>query len=112
MALKWGYRRAFLRCALIFAVGVVLQLVVGDLDNSFLRYPWGLILAVNYLYLIVLANLYAQKWQWVRRLSDHYASASALASMVVMCGFSCSAVCGIFPDQGLNLCPLHWQAYS
>ena len=85
MALKWGYRRAFLRCALIFAVGVVLQLVVGDLDNSFLRYPWGLILAVNYLYLIVLANLYAQKWQWVKRLSDHYASASALASMVVMC---------------------------
>ena len=20
--------------------------------------------------------------------------------------------CGIFPDQGLNLCPLHWQADS
>ena len=85
MTLKWGYRRAFLRCALIFAVGVVLQLVVGDLDNSFLRYPWGLILVVNYLYLIVLANIYAPKWQWVKRLSDHYASASALASMVVMC---------------------------
>ena len=25
---------------------------------------------------------------------------------------SCSAACGIFPDQGLNLCPLHWQAES
>ena len=24
-------------------------------------------------------------------------------------GLSCSAACGIFPDQGLNLCPLHWQ---
>ena len=22
----------------------------------------------------------------------------------------CSDACGIFPDQGLNLCPLHWQA--
>ena len=25
-------------------------------------------------------------------------------------GFSCSSACGIFPDQGLNLCLLHWQA--
>ena len=25
---------------------------------------------------------------------------------------SCSVACGIFPDQGSNLCPLHWQADS
>ena len=25
-------------------------------------------------------------------------------------GPSCSAACGIFPDQGSNPCPLHWQA--
>ena len=25
-------------------------------------------------------------------------------------GFSYSAACGIFPDQGCNPCPLHWQA--
>ena len=25
---------------------------------------------------------------------------------------NCSAACGIFPDQGLNPCPLHWQADS
>ena len=25
---------------------------------------------------------------------------------------SCSRACGIFPDQGLNLCPLHWQVDS
>ena len=85
MALKWGYRRAFLRSALIFVVGVVLQLVVGDLDNSFLSYPWGLILAVNYLYLLIVASVQSDKWKWVKRLSDHYASVSALASMVVMC---------------------------
>ena len=28
-------------------------------------------------------------------------------SVVVAHGPSCSAACGIFPDQGLNLCPLH-----
>ena len=33
-------------------------------------------------------------------------------SVVVVHGPSCSAACGIFPDQGSNLCPLHWQADS
>ena len=33
-------------------------------------------------------------------------------SAVVAHGPSCSAACGIFPDQGSNLCPLHWQADS
>ena len=33
-------------------------------------------------------------------------------SVVVVHGPSCSAACGIFPDQGSNPCPLHWQADS
>ena len=33
-------------------------------------------------------------------------------SVVVAHGSGCSAACGIFPDQGLNPCPLHWQADS
>ena len=33
-------------------------------------------------------------------------------SVVVAHGPSCSTVCGIFPDQGSNPCPLHWQADS
>ena len=33
-------------------------------------------------------------------------------SVTVAHGPSCSAACGIFPDQGTNLCPLHWQADS
>ena len=27
-------------------------------------------------------------------------------------GLSCSAARGVFPDQGLNQCPVHWQADS
>ena len=27
-------------------------------------------------------------------------------------GLSCSMACGIFPDQGLNPCSLHWQVDS
>ena len=33
-------------------------------------------------------------------------------SVVVAQGPSCSVACGIFPDQGSNPCPLHWQADS
>ena len=33
-------------------------------------------------------------------------------SVIVAHGPSCSAACGILPDQGSNPCPLHWQAYS
>ena len=46
----------------------------------------------------------------------------AQGSAVVICGLyvgsvgvhwlSCSTACGIFLDQGLNLCPLHGQADS
>ena len=32
--------------------------------------------------------------------------------IVVAHGLSCSAACGIFPDQGSNPRPLHWQADS
>ena len=34
-------------------------------------------------------------------------------SVVLALGLSCSMACSIAsPDQGLNLCPLHWQADS
>ena len=34
------------------------------------------------------------------------------ASVLVARGLSCSMACGIFPDQGLNPCSLHWQVDS
>ena len=32
---------------------------------------------------------------------------AVLGSVVVVHGLSCPVACGIFPDQGSNLCPLH-----
>ena len=84
MTLKWGYKRAFLRCALLFVVGTTLQLAIGDIDSSWLRYPWGLILAVNYLYLLVVAYVLRDKWRWLRQLADDKACISSLASLGVM----------------------------
>ena len=34
----------------------------------------------------------------------------AVAFPIVECRLSCSKASGIFPDQGLNWCLLHWQA--
>ena len=47
-----------------------------------------------------------------RPLSLRSTGSRRAGSVVVPHGPSCSAACGIFPDQGLNLCPLHWQADS
>ena len=33
-------------------------------------------------------------------------------SVVVVHGLSCSAACGVFPNQGLSPCLLHWQVNS
>ena len=35
-----------------------------------------------------------------------------MGSVVLVHGHSCPEACGIFPDQGSNLCPLHWRADS
>ena len=47
-----------------------------------------------------------------RPLSLWSTSSRRAGSVVVAHGPSCSAACGIFPNQGSNLCPLHWQADS
>ena len=39
-------------------------------------------------------------------------SSKRAGSVIVAHGPSRSAACGIFPDQGSNPCPLHWQADS
>ena len=47
-----------------------------------------------------------------RPLSLRSTGSRRAGSVVVAHGPSCSAACGILPDQGSNLCPLHWQADS
>ena len=61
----------------------------------------GLLFVVVHRLLIVVASLVAEH----RLLGTQ-------ASVVVVHGLSCSEECGIFPDQGSNPCPLHWQADS
>ena len=47
-------------------------------------------------------------WPLLLRSTGSWCAGSA----IVAHGPSRSAACGIFPDQGSNPCPLHWQADS
>ena len=47
-----------------------------------------------------------------RGLSLRSTGSRRAGSVIVAHRPSCSAACGIFPDQGSNPCPLHWQADS
>ena len=47
-----------------------------------------------------------------RGLSLRSTGSRRAGSVFVAHGLSCSTACGIFPDQGSNLCPLHRQADS
>ena len=47
-----------------------------------------------------------------RPLSLRSTGSRRAGSVIVAHGPSCSAACGIFPDQGSNPCPHNWQADS
>ena len=72
------------RCALLFLAGTALQLYLGNVDTSFLAYPWGLVGAVNYLYILIILYAYQEKLTFVRRMYDRASYITSLASMLVL----------------------------
>lgn len=72
------------RCVLLFLAGTALQFLVGRWNVSFLSYPWNIVLAVNYLYLLICLYTNADKWKWVKPLYDRSACVASLASMLFM----------------------------
>ena len=51
-------------------------------------------------------------WSSGSGCTDFSSCNTCLGSVVGAHRLSCSAACGIFPDQGLNWCPLHCKADS
>ena len=80
----------------------------------------GLLFVVVHGLLIAVASLVAEHglqacglWQlWHTGSVVVARGLQSAGSMVAAHGLSCSAACGIFPDQGSNPCPLHWQVDS
>ncbi len=56
----------------------------GEVNPEWLRYPVGVVLAINYIYLLIVLVARSDKWRWVRHLTGHKASAWSLAGMLVM----------------------------
>ena len=73
-----------LTSVLLLAVGMLLQLTVGSLNPSFLRYPWGLILALVYVYLLISAYILRNRFKLFDRLSDSRASICSLLLMLFL----------------------------
>ena len=81
---------------------------------------WGLLFIAVRGLLIAVASLIAEYGLQVRGLQQLWLTGSVVVarglqsagSVVVAHRLSCSVACGIFPDQGSNPCPLHWQADS
>ena len=85
----FNYHPLFL-VSFFFFLAVLLHGVLSSCDEQ------GLLVAVCRL-LIVVAALVALEYA---------------GSVVVAYGFSCFMASGIFPDQGLKPCPLHWMEDS
>ena len=59
------------------------------------------------------AQAFSSCSEWASRCGDFsHRRAQALGSVNAALGLSCPAVCVVFPNQGSNLCPLHWQMDS
>ena len=72
------------RCALLFLVGTALQFFGGDVDASFLFYPWTIVVSMNYLYILILLYTKSDSVKCLRRLYDRPAMLVSLASMLVL----------------------------
>lgn len=83
------------RYAFLFLVGIALQLMMGNVDASFLTYPWTICLVVNYLYLQILMYFYADKYNWIKTLYDRPAYLSSLFTLLVLTLFF-----GLIPQNG------------
>lgn len=82
--LSQPYKNLIGRCAVLFSAGTALQFLVGPLNPSFLTYPWGIVLAVNYLYVLILLYCQADKWKWVKSWYDRPACIVSLAFLLVL----------------------------
>lgn len=82
--LNYRYKQMTRRCVCLFMAGTALQLLFGEVNPSFLAYPWGVVLALNYLYLLILLRANIDKWEWVKHLYDRPASITSLTSLLAL----------------------------
>ena len=78
------YKQLIGRYALLLIAGMALQFFLGNVDASFLSYPWSLVVAVNFLYILILVYAKSDAVKGFRRLYDRPAYLTSLVSMLVL----------------------------
>ncbi len=91
------YKKTVVRCACILFAGTALQLFTGGVKNSFLEYPWGVVIAANYLYLLILISFNKEKWKWTEHFTGRATYISSLTTMLTL-----TLIFGIIRQDGAN----------
>ena len=103
--------------------GIIIIIIIFKFIYLF-TYLWlcWVFVSVRGLSLVVASGGHSSLWcAGLSAQASHYHSLSCCGaqagsrragSVTMAHGPSCSVACGIFPDQGLNPSPLHWQADS
>lgn len=81
--------------ALPILAGIVFQLFIGKIDTSFLRYPWGPIIALIYIYILISLYTFSNRWKWV---NNFYTPSSSIAFMTLLC--ITTLIMGLIPQNG------------
>ena len=74
-----------------------MQFISGNIHVEWFSSPLGPVLAINYLYVLILLTVKSGKWTWVKQLTDHAASVSSLAAMLIM-----TIAFGLFRQDGTD----------
>ena len=113
LALSLSYLWALLLCSLVFSpvdfffnILFIYLFIYGCVGSSFLCEGF---LQLRQVGAILHRGARASHYHG---LSLRSTGSRRAGSAIVAHGPSCSAACGILPDQGANPCPLHWQADS
>ena len=117
------YKQTIIRCICLLLAGAALQFLAGPADATLLAYPWGVIAAVNYLYLLIILSSNREKWQWVQSLynrreykldsSDASADAVVRNNKTGWCARRALRLTGIHTDENfVDIYPLSIQPHD
>ena len=98
----------------IIIAGIALQLLLGNFNNTFLRYPIGAILAIAYVYSLYVIQTMSEQKPWIRSLYDYKASITSMSFLLfllILMGLlrqSNEHSLSVFPKLGINHMTSSW----
>lgn len=91
-------------CIGLFALGMLIQALLGSIDNAFMTYPWGVIMGVAYIYVLILV-WFGRKKAGMSALWNERACVVSLTSVLAMC-----LVFGLIRQESAEV--VSWPGFS